>query len=60
MNSISGVYLLPSAWTPAAKAGGKRMLLDYFPALHNGRNMQNGQYNPDYRPKQPGFGAAVV
>ncbi|CAL1519649.1 S41 family peptidase [Chitinophaga sp. MM2321] len=38
-----------------AKADGKRMLKDYFPALHNGRNMQNIKYNPVYYPKHPGF-----
>ena len=39
----------------AAKAEGKRMLKDYFPALHNGRNMQNDRYNPVYYPKSPAF-----
>lgn len=39
----------------ADKAEGKRMLKDYFPALHNGRNMQNVRYNPVYSPKSPGF-----
>lgn len=39
----------------AAIAQGKLMLKDYFPALHNGRNMQNVKYNPVYYPKQPGF-----
>lgn len=38
-----------------AKAAGKLMLKDYFPALRNGRNMQNVKYNPVYYPKQPGF-----
>jgi hypothetical protein len=38
-----------------AKVYGKRMLKDYFPALHNGRNMQNVKYNPVYHPKSPGF-----
>lgn len=37
------------------KADGKRMLKDYFPGLHNGRNMQNPYYNPVYNPKRPGF-----
>jgi len=31
------------------------MLKDYFPALRNGRNLQNPRYNPVYSPKQPGF-----
>ncbi|HEY9258514.1 S41 family peptidase, partial [Chitinophaga sp.] len=39
----------------AEKAAGKAMLKDYFPALHNGRNMQNVKYNPVYAPKSPGF-----
>lgn len=39
----------------AAKAAGKLMLKDYFPALHNGRNLQNVKYNPVYYPKQPAF-----
>lgn len=39
----------------AAKADGKEMLKDYFPALHNGRNIQNPKYNPVYYPKSPGF-----
>lgn len=39
----------------AAKEEGKKMLKDYFPALHNGRNLQNPRYNPVYLPKQPGF-----
>lgn len=39
----------------AEKAAGKQMLKDYFPALHNGRNMQNPKYNPVYHPKRPGF-----
>jgi len=38
-----------------AKADGKRMLKDYFPGLHNGKNMQNAYYNPVYHPKNPGF-----
>ncbi|SEW29111.1 Peptidase family S41 [Chitinophaga sp. YR573] len=38
-----------------AKVYGKRMLKDYFPELHNGRNMQNVKYNPVYHPKSPGF-----
>ncbi|SFD87383.1 Peptidase family S41 [Chitinophaga sp. CF118] len=38
-----------------AKVYGKRLLKDYFPALHNGRNMQNVSYNPVYHPKSPGF-----
>lgn len=42
MDSISKIY-------------GKRMLKDYFPALQNGRNMQNVKYNPVYHPKSPGF-----
>lgn len=37
------------------KAGGKQLLKDYFPALHNGKNMQNAKYNPVYYPKSPGF-----
>jgi len=39
----------------ADKADGKRMLKDYFPALRNGKNLQNVKYNPVYHPKQPGF-----
>jgi hypothetical protein len=39
----------------ADKVFGKRMLKDYFPALQNGRNMQNEKYNPVYHPKSPGF-----
>jgi Peptidase family S41 len=39
----------------AEKARGIRMVKDYFPALHNGRNMQNPKYNPVYSPKEPGF-----
>jgi hypothetical protein len=39
----------------ATKVAGKRMLKDYFPVLHNGRNMQHIKYNPVYHPKQPGF-----
>jgi hypothetical protein len=37
------------------KVYGKQLLKDYFPALHNGRNMQNVKYNPVYHPKSPGF-----
>lgn len=37
------------------KVYGKGLLKDYFPALHNGRNMQNVRYNPVYHPKSPGF-----
>jgi hypothetical protein len=39
----------------AAKVFGKQLLKDYFPALHNGRNVQNPKYNPVYHPKSPGF-----
>lgn len=39
----------------AGKVAGKAFLKDYFPALHNGRNMQNPKYNPVYHPKSPGF-----
>ncbi|MEV4884692.1 peptidase S41 [Chitinophaga ginsengisegetis] len=39
----------------ASKAAGKLFLKDYFPALQNGRNIQNIKYNPVYYPKQPGF-----
>ena len=39
----------------ATKVAGKQMLKDYFPVLHNGRNMQNRKYNPVYHPKHPGF-----
>jgi len=39
----------------AAKADGKLILKDYFPALQNGKNMQNIKYNPVYHPKSPGF-----
>lgn len=39
----------------AAKAAGKAMLRDYFPALHNGRNLQNAKHNPVYHPKQPAY-----
>lgn len=38
-----------------AKANGKLMLKDYFPALSNGKNMQHVKYNPVYYPKQPAF-----
>lgn len=37
------------------RVGGKQLLKDYFPALHNGRNIQNAKYNPVYKPKSPGF-----
>lgn len=39
----------------AEKVSGKQLLKDYFPALHNGRNIQNSKYNPVYHPKSPGF-----
>ncbi len=39
----------------AAKVEGKRMLLDYFPTLRAGRNLQNPKYNPVYHPKQPAY-----
>lgn len=37
------------------KVEGKKLLKDYFPALVNGRNMQNPKYNPVYHPKSPGY-----
>ncbi|WP_343674963.1 S41 family peptidase [Chitinophaga sp.] len=39
----------------AEKAEGKKLLLDYFPALVNGKNLQNPKYNPVYHPKSPGY-----
>lgn len=39
----------------ASKVEGKQMLKDYFPALHNNKNLQNSKYNPVYHPKSPGF-----
>ncbi len=37
------------------KVEGKKFLLDYFPALINGKNMQHPKYNPVYHPKSPGY-----
>lgn len=39
----------------AEKEDGKLFLKDYFPALVNGKNIQNAKYNPVYHPKEPGF-----
>jgi hypothetical protein len=39
----------------AEKEDGKMFLRDYFPALVNGKNIQNAKYNPVYHPKSPGY-----
>jgi hypothetical protein len=47
--------------TTAAKMGsqdiveGKKFLKGYFPALVNGRNLQDPKHNPLYHPKSPAF-----